>query len=95
MSGAASSVGQNLDIVVEAHEADGLLVALIGKERKAQRPQQREDVHHEQHGDGWRDQKPAVVVAAIGIDHEGRGNHGHHGSRRSRMRRTAGRAMRR
>ena len=73
-------VGQHLDVVVEADEADRLLVRLVGEERQPQRPQQRKDVHHEQHGDRRRDQQAAVIAAAVGIHHEGRGDQRRHGA---------------
>ena len=73
-------VGQHLDVVVEADEADRLLVRLVGEERQPQRPQQRKDVHDEQDRDGRRDQQAAVVAAAVGIHHECRGNQRRHGA---------------
>ena len=73
-------VGQHLDVVVEPDEADRLLVGLVGEEGKTQRPEQREDVHDEEHGNGRRHQKATIVAAAIGVDHEGGSNERHHGA---------------
>ena len=75
-SSGAEVVGEHLARSCRDRRSGSLCwLALIGEERKAERPQQRKDVHHEQQRDRRRDQEAAIVAAAIGIDDGRRGRH--------------------
>ena len=67
-------IGEDVLVVVEADEGRRpRAVGAVGEERKPERPQQREDVHHEQERDRRRDQQAARVAAPGVVDGGRRG----------------------